>query len=341
MSNRHDGSPPEDEGIEKLLRHVGARDEPSVDVMNEVQQAVHAQWREMLAERSRRRRMVAYGVAASIAIAVIVAAAALQWIGPSSDPVATIARIDGALQLTAANADTAAPARVGQRVSVGERLRTDAGTRVALAFNDGLSVRIDSGSTLELVAPDRLVLSAGAVYVDADPGRPHADSLEVQTRAGIVRHVGTQYQVRQDGRAVEISIREGRVEIDGLPGANRASAGEVLRVLSDGSIEHASNTPHDARWQWAIAAAPAFDIDQRVLSDFLDWVARETGKRIVYASPRALQVAQSVVLRGSIGSLDPESALVPVLSTTDLRRFTTQDGSIGIELAAPAAANRP
>jgi ferric-dicitrate binding protein FerR (iron transport regulator) len=340
MSNRHDGSRPDDEGIEELLRHVGARDEPSVDVMNEVQQAVHAQWREMLAERSRRRRMVAYGMAASIAIAVIVAAAALQWIGPSSDPVATIARIDGALQLTAASADTA-PARVGQRLSVGERLQTDAGTRVALAFNDGLSVRIDSGSTLELVPPDRLLLSAGAVYVDADPSRPHDDSLEVQTRAGIVRHVGTQYQVRQDGRAVEISIREGRVEIAGLPGANRASAGEVLRILSGGSIERSSNTPDDASWQWAIAAAPAFDIDKQLLSDFLDWVARETGKRIVYASPRALQVAQSVVLRGSIGGLDPQSALVPVLSTTDLRRFTTQDGSIGIELAAPGDSNRP
>jgi ferric-dicitrate binding protein FerR (iron transport regulator) len=338
MSKQHDGSPPDDEGIEKLLRHVGARDEPSADMMNEVQQAVHAQWREMLAERSRRRRTVAYGVAASIAIAVVVATATIQWIAPNRDPVATIARIDGALQLTAASAEAAAAARVGQRVSVGESLRTDAATRVALAFNDGLSVRIDAGSTVELVAPNRLRLSAGAVYVDADPGRPH-DSLEVQTRAGIVHHVGTQYQVRQDIRAVEISIREGRVEIAGLQGANRASAGEVLRILSGGSIERTSISPYDASWQWAIAAAPAFNIDNRLLSDFLDWVARETGKRIVYASPGALQVAQSVVLRGSIGGLDPESALVPVLSTTDLRRFATQDGSIGIELAAPVDSN--
>jgi ferric-dicitrate binding protein FerR (iron transport regulator) len=339
MSKQHDGSPPDDEGIEKLLRHVGARDEPSVDVMNEVQQAVHAQWREMLAERSRRRRTVAYGVAASIAIVFMVAAAAIQWIGPNRDPVATIARIDGSLHLTAASTDTAEAARVGQRVAVGERLRTEAGTRVALAFNDGVSVRIDGGSTLELVAPDRLLLSAGTVYVDAEPGRQRDDSLEVQTRAGIVRHVGTQYQVRQDVRAVEISIREGRVEIAGLQGASGASAGEVLRILSGGSIERTSITPHDASWQWAIATAPAFDIDNRLLSDFLDWVARETGKRIVYASPRALQVAQSVTLRGSIAGLDPESALVPVLSTTDLRRFATQDGSIGIELAAPVDSN--
>jgi hypothetical protein len=75
------------------------------------------------------------------------------------------------------------------------------------------------------------------------------------------------------------------------------------------------------------------------LSDFLDWVGRETGKRIVYASPQALQVARGVVLRGSIGELDPESALTAVLSTTELRRFATQDDSIGLELA-PAAEPR-
>jgi hypothetical protein len=42
------------------------------------------------------------------------------------------------------------------------------------------------------------------------------------------------------------------------------------------------------------------------------------------------------VLRGSIGGLDPQSALEAVLSTTDLRRFATQDDSIGLELTPPA-----
>lgn len=325
MSKQHDNTPGDDESIESLLRHVGTRDEPSAAVTNEVQQALHAQWREMLAERSQRRRRVAYGLAASVAIVVMVAAVTVQWLTPNRDPVATIARIDGSL-----------PMQVGQRVSAGETLQTDAGTRIALEFDNGLSVRIDTGSTVELAAPDRLVLRTGAVYVDSAPGSARDAELGIQTRAGIVRHLGTQYQIRQDARAVVISIREGRVQIEGSQGASHGSAGEVLSILDGGAIQRSSIAPHDASWHWAIAAAPTFDIDNRPLSDFLDWVGRETGKRIVYSSPRAQQVAQGVVLRGSIGGLDPESALAAVLSTTDLRRFATQDDSIGLELATPA-----
>jgi ferric-dicitrate binding protein FerR (iron transport regulator) len=336
MSKQRDRAPGDDESIETLLRQVGARDEPSAAVMNEVRQALHAQWREMRAERSRRRRTVAYGLAASVAILIMVAIAALQWLAPNRDPVATIARIDGSLELVAASEEAPMPARVGQRVSVSETLRTDAATRAALVFDDGLSLRIDSGSTVEVAAPDRLVLSSGALYVDAAPGRTRAASLRVQTRAGIVHHLGTQYQIRQDARAVVISIREGRVQIEGSQGVSHASAGEVLSIRDGGAIRRSSIAPHDASWHWAVAAGPAFEIDNRLLSDFLDWVARETGKRIVYASPRALEVARGVVLRGSIGGLDPESAVSPVLSTTDLRRFATQDDSIGIELVPPA-----
>ena len=325
MSKQHDNTPDDDEGIESLLRHVGTRDEPSAAVMNEVQQALHAEWRGMLAQRSQQRRRIAYGIAASVAIVVMVAAATLQWLAPNQDPVATIARIDGSL-----------PMQVGHRVAPGETLQTDAATRVALAFDNGLSVRIDTGSTVELEAPDRLVLKTGAVYVDSVPGSAGNTDLGIQTRAGVVTHLGTQYQVRQDARTVVISVREGRVQFEGAQGASHGSAGEVLSILEGGAIQRSSIAPHDASWRWAITAAPTFDIDNRRLSDFLDWVGRETGKRIVYASPRALQVAQGVVLRGSIVGLDPESALAAVLSTTDLRRFATQDDSIGLELAPPA-----
>ncbi|HET9447904.1 MAG TPA: FecR domain-containing protein [Steroidobacteraceae bacterium] len=325
MSKQYDSTPADDESIESLLRQVGARDEPAAAVMHQVQQAVHAEWRGMLAERSQQRRRFAYALAASIAIVVTVAAATLQWLAPNQDPIATIARIDGSSAMS-----------VGHRVAPGETLQTDAATRMALAFDNGLSVRIDTGSTVEVEAPDELVLKTGGVYVDSAPGSARDTALGIQTRAGLVTHLGTQYQVRQDARAVVISIREGRVQIEGSQGASHGSAGEVLSIRDGGAIQRSSIAPHDASWRWAITAAPSFAIDNRPLSDFVEWVGRETGKRIAYASPQALQVARGVVLRGSIGELDPESALTAVLSTTELRRFATQDDSIGLELAPPA-----
>lgn len=67
---------------------------------------------------------------------------------------------------------------------------------------------------------------------------------------------------------------------------------------------------------------------------FADWVARETGRKVVYQSPAAQSAAGELRLRGSIAGLDPDTALNAVLSTTQLRRYQTQDESIGIALAS-------
>ena len=115
------------------------------------------------------------------------------------------------------------------------------------------------------------------------PRRSRRDELVIETRAGDVRHLGTQYQVRQTTRAVEFSIREGRIGVANANGDAVASAGEQLRIMSDGSIERTTITPNDPRWQWASQAAPLFEIDNQTLAAFLDWVARETGRTIVYA----------------------------------------------------------
>lgn len=330
MSKRHDENPVEDEGIEELLRQVGARDEPPSAVVNDVRQAVYAEWRAAVAERSRRRRTFAYGLAASIAFVMVVLAATFQWMAPVRAPAATIASIDGLPEIS--SSDSRGPARVGQVLKVGDELRTNERTRVALAFGDGLSVRIGAHSSIQIAAQDRVVLNAGAVYIDSDPAGAKAATLAIATRAGDVRHLGTQYQVRQDAEHVLLSIREGLVEIRSPQGSSRASAGETLRIDQSGAVERGSVTAYDPSWRWAVEAAPALDIDNRPLTEFLNWVARETGKRIVFATAQAQQISDKVVLRGSIQSMDPETALAVVLSTTELRRFETNAESIGIEL---------
>jgi ferric-dicitrate binding protein FerR (iron transport regulator) len=333
MSNQRDQTSADDASIEELLRRVGAREEPAAEVMSEVQREVYAEWRAMLAERSHRRRTFAYGVAASVAFLAIIAVATLRFIAPADDVVATIALIDGPAQVEPRDAAPQA-LRVGDLVVAGSTLRTDASSRLALDVSEGVSVRMDRDSIVQVAATDRLVLSAGAVYVDARPGGSRRDELVIETRAGDVRHLGTQYQVRQTTRAVEVSIREGRIGVANANGDAVASAGEQLRIMSDGSIERTTITPSDPRWQWASQAAPLFEIDNQTLAAFLDWVARETGRTIVYASPQAQSTAETVRLRGSIAGLDPDAALTAVLSTTELRRYQTKGDVIGVALTA-------
>jgi ferric-dicitrate binding protein FerR (iron transport regulator) len=174
-------------------------------------------------------------------------------------------------------------------------------------------------------------LTDGALYVDADPAATDHD-LIVETVAGDVRHLGTQYQVRQSKGILEVSIREGRVEIAHPHGAALASAGERVRINAAGEIERQAISAQDSDWDWAEKTTPPFAIDDRTLADFLDWVARQTGRQIVYASSEAQTVAQSLKLRGSIEGLDPDTALSAVLSTTDFVRYETNPNLIGVEL---------
>jgi ferric-dicitrate binding protein FerR (iron transport regulator) len=329
----------DESGIEELLRHVGARDEPAADVMREVETAVHAEWQSMLQGRRARRRYIAVGIAASALLAVVLAIFGVRYLAPEPAEVAHITRVDGHLLLRE-ESQAARELAVAQSVATGETIQTDDRSRAALAFGDALSLRLDHDTIVKVASADEIVLTAGAVYVDSgvDSGAGsragNPQELTVRTDAGSVRHIGTQYQVRTHADEMVVSVREGRVMIANAAGTSSGVAGERIRVTPSGQIVRSSVTAHDPSWQWAAHAAPVFDINEHTLAAFLDWVSRETGRKVVYASQAAQSTAGDVKLRGSIAGLDPETALGAVLSTTQLRRYETQDDSIGIALAA-------
>ena len=322
-----------DNSLEELLREVGARDEPSADAMRDVRAAVHAEWQAMVDERRRQRRSMAWRIAASLVLAVLIATFARRFIEPEPVQVASIANIDGRMTYVADDSDARA-GTVGQAVLVGETIQTDDSSRAALSFPSGLSLRVDHGTRFTVAANDRIELTSGALYIDAPSANASHDSLTISTPAGSVRHVGTQYEVRTHADSIQVSVREGRVLVTATNGSNNTGeAGQMLRLSGTGEITRSTLAATDPQWQWTLEAAPVFDIDNQTLSSFLQWIARETGRRVVYSSPQAEAAAGEVKLRGSIAGLDADSALAAVLSTTQLRRYRTPDEEIGIELA--------
>ena len=320
----------DESGIEELLRQVGARDEPGADVMHEVQAAVHAEWQSMLQERRTRRRFIVAGIAASAVLAVALSIFGVRYLTPEPVQVAQITRIDGQL-LARPQSQAAREINVAQSVATGETLQTDGNSRAALQFGDALSLRLDRGTIMTIASADEIELIAGAVYVDSRADNPQ--NLTIRTDAGSVRHIGTQYQVRTHADGMTVSVREGRVIIANAAGTSSGVAGERIQVTPRGQIVRSTVAAHDPAWQWAAHAAPLFDINDRTLAAFLDWVSRETGRKVVYASAAAQSAASDLKLRGSIAGLDPETALGAVLSTTQLRRYDTEDELIGIALA--------
>jgi ferric-dicitrate binding protein FerR (iron transport regulator) len=163
------------------------------------------------------------------------------------------------------------------------------------------------------------------VYVDA-PVAEHVP-LTIVTPYGAVEHLGTQYQAQVTQGAVTVTVREGAVSIAAEHMNLQVRAHEVAQVSERGDVSRhvmrfdgsADEAAWNQVWQWTQQAGPPFDIDNRSLAQFLEWVAHETGRTVQYATPEARHQAEALVLHGSIAGLEPDSALRAVLATT---RFT-------------------
>jgi ferric-dicitrate binding protein FerR (iron transport regulator) len=214
----------------------------------------------------------------------------------------------------------------------GENLMTGARGRAALQLPDGVSLRMDHDTRITFLDAGHVQVKSGAVYVEAGTVPSASRSLRVTTPAGVVWHVGTQYEARIVKGATRLRVREGRVDLIPTQGAPQtAHVGEELLVSTAGTVARSAISPSDPEWQWAANAAPSFDIDGRPVREFLTWVGRELGREIVFATPESEAEAERAVLSGSVNGLAPAEALAAVLPTTSLRS-TERDGKIEITL---------
>jgi len=322
------------------------------------------EWRNVVSERKRRRATYVMTIAAGI---LAVVGAWLWSLRPGDGLGASVARVEKIYgrpvsHLPSSQADGILV--VSQDLHVGEEVSTGDADLVAVRWRNGAALRLDRGTTISLLADNRLALQQGAVYVDSKitglaPSEnlrenSHLDLVEarqrrtpdltIQTPAGNVRHLGTQFEARLSSQALRVSVREGRVEIrrsaptlgasaqatnpavdrDANPLAQRTDdvqvveAGERLTLGPDGQRRSQFISPHDPEWNWISRVAPTFVIDRRPLKEFLAWVGRELGQEIIFADARSESLAKTVILRGSIDGLTPEQALPAVLSTTKL-----------------------
>ena len=310
----------DEENLEALLREVGTRDEPSPELADSIRTAVHAEWRAMVDEARRARRRWMLALAASVLGVVFALGLVFKVALAPAAEVAKVAYVDGRV-LAQSNAIA-----VGDVLKRNDVVRTDAKSHASFRVGEDLSVRLDVDTAVKWVAADRVKLERGALFVDSRGRTP----LWVETEVGTVRHVGTQYQVRSLGSEIDVSVRAGRIEVRNARGSNTANAGERLRVTSQGDVSRSYLPRGDASWSWVTQAAPVPDIENETLAAFLDWVAAETGREVVYASPAVRDLANSIRLHGSIRGLDLDTALNVVLQTTELRCDQAKDEVIVI-----------
>jgi ferric-dicitrate binding protein FerR (iron transport regulator) len=311
----------DDRDLELVLKSAGLRERPPGDVERAVREQLRAEWRDMVAERSRRgRQRAAFALAASILVAVAGFWAIAPRFAATPVVVASVATASGDVRVTSGWLDRWHAVDSGQALLEGQVIETDPEGRGALALRGGISARLDRGSRLVIAAADRLELERGSIYVDSGPGHAPAAPLDVVTPTGSVRHVGTRYEVRLLESGVQVRVRDGTVEWRSSGGSvERGGPGQQLTISNDGGVERASVPAYGAAWDWTMEVAPSIDIDGMPLSRFLAWTARETGLQLAYVSPEVEREAAGIVVHGSIAGLTPPEALSAVLVTTSVR----------------------
>jgi len=255
-------------------------------------------------------------------------------VAPLEDPiVATGQRVQGRPLILRQRERAAAPQPLSGSMAIhaDDLIETDDASRVALQSVDGSSVRIDRESRVRFVTPAAIEVLAGAVYVATSAG---SQGFAVRTTFGVLRDVGTQFEVRVAATSLRVRVRTGTVEIRHGSDVDTARTGTEAIVASSGTVIRPVMS-YGPDWAWTADIAPAFSIEGRSLRTVLEHMTAEAGWTLRYADPGSADSAARVILHGSIDGLTSEDALTVVLATSGLQ-YRLRDGELLV--SRPAAA---
>jgi ferric-dicitrate binding protein FerR (iron transport regulator) len=274
----------------------------------------------------RRSRAIRRRRWASLGAAVVVIALTMTWFAKQNGEQAvfgSISRSDGnGIDVTFASFRRRT-LHVGDPLRAGDSVRARSPMLVLLAA--GGSLRIAADSAVDITSAAEIRLEGGKIYVDKPPAPAASERLNVWTRAGMIEHVGTGFEVLSDTAGVRIRVREGRIrlrDVSGVAGSSNAvfaDAGTELLAVPGGGIFRRPVATYGRDWLWVASLAPAFEIEGQPLLNFLQWVSRELGRRLEFGDAHARDVAARTILHGSIRDHAPLDALANVLATTSLR----------------------
>jgi ferric-dicitrate binding protein FerR (iron transport regulator) len=319
-----------DSDFERLIKLAGGRDMPSSEGMERARRAAHESWSRMLnrravPRRSRLQAILGFAIAAGIA-----ALGVFLWtqrpLPAAPELVARIATLWGDAVVLEGNAQM--PARVALPIHSGTALATNEG-RVAFTFGNSLSLRLDRHTRLRFDSREQVTLLAGSVYVDSG-GINAVPALRIETPAGAVRHVGTQFQVRVSGDVTVVRVREGRVLLTRASGApTDIAAGDELRVSGADLRVQRGLPSYGADWEWSAGIAPALEIENRPLAEFIAWVAREHGWQVRYGDEALQSRTFDIRLHGSLDQMEGPAMLERVTLVTGVS-LQARDGVLWV-----------
>jgi FecR-like protein len=309
----------DEERVQRLLRVAAPGPDIPAGGEARIHAAVRPLWQKEVRKRSVRRVLVSATLAAAAAAVLFIIPVFMHSPERPAPPM-PVARVE----LVRGPGDPTLQTRV---LVAGMTVHTPASGRAALRLAQGSSLRMDSDTTIHLISSHVVELDHGAIYIDS--GGPATQPTEVHTRFGVVRDIGTRFEVRADNRLM-VRVREGSVHVDAHSQQFLVKAGFQSQIESDGSEMLSSAEPD--RNGWTSSVAPPIPIEGRSVAALLDWCSRESGLAVRYDDREAEHIALTTLLHGSMNDLQPLEAAETILPTAGLQA-SRKDGELVIRVA--------
>ena len=304
--------------------------------------AVHAEWQAVVGRLRTRRRLTQFAIAATVLLGIVASFNALRVTEVHPVQVATISKSYGSIYLLGEQSELQEMNDLAS-ISAGQIIVTGDAAGIGLRWGIGGSLRVAGDTRIEFTSAESVYLRSGQVYFDSMPsalqdGDPNsavaaitgsASGFTIETDHGLVTHLGTQYMAFTDSDRLSVSVREGRVAIDGSY-VEEAVAREGQQITISGSTRPSivNFKGYGESWDWIGATAPTADVDGRTVHEFLNWVGREMGLQVAYESTTAERIAREGVLKGNV-DMHPSDQLKFRMSGEDLS-YHIDGGTINV-----------
>ena len=308
----------DNDNLADLLRNAGPRKQLPENIKRQWEQQFRAELAQVLGKRSHIGHQWLMGLCASLVIAIVLANSVRTSLATTS-PDILISHSNGQ-SLVLSPAGVAQDITVGQRLEPGSVLYTGANGFVALKY-ENYDVRLNQNTRVHFTA-GQLVLESGELYASDYGLVTTAAILQIHTAHGAFRNTDTQFTVQATPDKTITTVRRGAVLVNNGREEVREESfpGSATRLTIDreSRIWREQVLPVGADWNWIFHSGSHFNIDGSTAYAFLKWSVGESGRQLRFDSPGAETLARTTRLHGNIDNFDPDQAVLPVLSSTDL-----------------------